>query len=105
MYCDIDGCHTPNIWHRFLGFHCLSSWFSVSIVVLHGLHSSLCALWLYNWESLPDWNLIVIGVLAATGVQHLIVACACRFLIYKHPDLDENNHLSMAKIILPEIWY
>ena len=51
----------------------------------------LCALWLYNWQSLPDWNLIVIGVLAATGVQHLVVCCACRFLIYKHPDLDENN--------------
>lgn len=50
----------------------------------------LCALWLYNWQSLPDWNLIVIGVLAATGVQHLVVCCACRFLIYKHPDLDED---------------
>lgn len=51
----------------------------------------LCALWFTNWQSLPDWNMIVIGVLAATGVQHLIVACACRFLIFKHPDLDENN--------------
>ena len=46
--------------------------------------------WFINWQSLPDWNMIVIGVLAATGVQHLIVACACRFPIYKHPDLDEN---------------
>ncbi len=48
----------------------------------------LCTLWLLNWESLPDWNIIVIGILAATGVQHLTVVCACRFLIYKHPDLD-----------------
>ncbi|WP_294166665.1 hypothetical protein [uncultured Clostridium sp.] len=86
MYCDIDGCHTPNIWHRFLGFiayplgfciYCSTTWITFF----------LCALWLFNWESLPDWNLIVIGVLAATGVQHLIVCCACRFLIYKHPDL------------------
>ena len=89
MYCNIDGCHTPNIWHRFLGFiayplgfciYCSTTWITFF----------LCALWLFNWESLPDWNLIVIGVLAATGVQHLVVCCACRFLIYKHPDLDED---------------
>lgn len=76
----IDGkCKTFTV----LGFciYCSTTWITFF----------LCALWLFNWESLPDWNLIVIGVLAATGVQHLIVTCACRFLIYKHPDLDENN--------------
>lgn len=52
------------------------------------LEFMLCALQLYNWQSLPDWNLIVIGVLAATGVQHLVVAISCRWLINKHPDLD-----------------
>ena len=90
MYCDIDGCHKPNLFWKFMGFiayplgfciYCSTTWITFF----------LCALWLYNWQSLPDWNLIVIGVLAATGVQHLVVCCACRFLIYKHPDLDENN--------------
>lgn len=49
----------------------------------------LCLLFLTSWEVLPDWQDIVIGVIAASGVQHLVVASACRWLISKHPDLDE----------------
>ena len=48
----------------------------------------LCAIYLSAWESLPSWQYIVIGVIAASGVQHLVVAMSCRWLINKHPDLD-----------------
>lgn len=48
----------------------------------------LCALYLSSWDILPKWQDIVIGVVAASGIQHIIVCMACRWLIYKHPDLD-----------------
>lgn len=47
----------------------------------------LCILYLSSWEVLPKWQDIVIGVIAASGVQHIVVASACRWLIDKHPDL------------------
>ena len=46
----------------------------------------LVAIYLSAWTILPDWQTIVIGTLFATGVQHLIVVCACRWIIHKHPD-------------------
>lgn len=46
----------------------------------------LCAIYLSSWESLPDWQIIVIGVLLATGIQHLIIVCSCRWIIHNHPD-------------------
>lgn len=51
----------------------------------------LCLIFLTSWEVLPKWQDIVIGVIAASGVQHLVVCAACRWLIHKHPDLD-NSH-------------
>lgn len=51
----------------------------------------LCLLFLTSWEVLPKWQDIVIGVIAASGVQHLVVCAACRWLINNHPDLD-NSH-------------
>lgn len=88
IYCDMDGCHDPNIGNKLLGFiayplgyciYCSTTWITFI----------LCILWLVNRQCLPDWNFIVIGVSLASGIQHLIVVCACRFLIYKHPDLYE----------------
>lgn len=46
----------------------------------------LCAIYLSGWESLPNWQTIVIGVLLATGIQHLIIVCSCRWIIHNHPD-------------------
>lgn len=51
----------------------------------------LCLLFLTSWEMLPKWQDMAIGVIAASGVQHLVVCAACRWLIHKHPDLD-NSH-------------
>ena len=50
----------------------------------------LCLLFLTSWEVLPKWQDIVIGVIAASGVQHLVVCAVCRWLIHKHPDLDNS---------------
>lgn len=50
----------------------------------------LCLLFLTSWDSLPKWQDIVIGIIAAEGVTHLIVCISCRFLIHKHPDLDKD---------------
>lgn len=46
----------------------------------------LCAIYLSGWEILPTWQTIVIGTLLATGVQHLIIVCSCRWIIHNHPD-------------------
>ena len=46
----------------------------------------LCALYLSSWECLPCWQDIVLGVVMASGIQHLVILIACRFIIYKHPD-------------------
>lgn len=46
----------------------------------------LCAIYLSGWEVLPSWQITVIGVAMASGVQHLIIVCACRWLLNKHPD-------------------
>lgn len=50
----------------------------------------LCLLFLTSWDSLPKWQDIVIGIIAAEGVAHLVVCISCRFLIHKHPDLDKD---------------
>ena len=65
-----------------LGFciYCSTFWITILILIL----------FLTSWDSLPKWQDIVIGIIAASGVQHLVVASACRWLISKHPDLDNN---------------
>lgn len=65
-----------------LGFciYCSTFWITVLILIL----------FLTSWDSLPKWQDIVIGIIAAEGVAHLIVCISCRFLIHKHPDLDKD---------------
>lgn len=72
-------------WDRILAFiayplgyciYCSTTWITFFI----------CAIYLSGWEVLPDWQTIVIGIAMATGVQHLIIVSACRWLISKHPD-------------------
>ena len=87
VICDEEGCHEPTLWRKFLGFiayplgfciYCSTTWITFFII----------ALYLSTWEILPDWQMIVIGTLLSTGVQHLIVVCSCRWFISNHPDLD-----------------
>lgn len=65
-----------------LGFciYCSTFWITMLILIL----------FLTSRDSLPKWQDIVIGIIAASGVQHLVVASACRWLISKHPNLDNN---------------
>ena len=72
--------------NRFLHFIAYPD--SASIVALFG--NALLILFLTSWDSLPKWQDIVIGIIAAEGVAHLIVCISCRFLIHKHPDLDKD---------------
>lgn len=65
-----------------LGYCIYCSTFWITII--------LCAIYLSVWE-LPSWQYIVIGIITASGVQHIVVASACKWLINKHPDLDEHN--------------
>lgn len=51
----------------------------------------ICVIFLSTFEVLPCWQDIVIGVIAASGMQHIVVCIACRSLIYKHPDLDSDK--------------
>lgn len=70
-------------WIAFpLGFciYCSTTWITIFISILY----------LSAWDSLPKWQDIVIGMALALGVQHLIVASACRWLINNHPDLDTS---------------
>lgn len=57
--------------------YCSSTWITLI----------LCGISLSAWEVLPKWQDITIGIIAASVIQHLTVACICRFVIYKHPDL------------------
>lgn len=75
----------PTKWQRVLAFiayplgyciYCSTTWITFF----------LCAIYLSGWESLPNWQTIVIGVLLATGIQHLIIVCSCRWIIHNHPD-------------------
>lgn len=81
----------PTRWQEFkgwiaypLGFciYCSTTWITIFLIILY----------LSSWKYLPKWQDIVIGTVMALGVQHLIVACACKWLINKHPDLDVDFH-------------
>ena len=50
----------------------------------------LCLLYITTLNTVPEWQYIVIGVIAASGAQHIIVSSACRWLIDGHPDLDNS---------------
>ena len=50
----------------------------------------LCLLYITTLNTVPEWQYIIIGVIAASGVQHIMVASACRWLIDGHPDLDSS---------------
>lgn len=76
----------PTRWERFLGWiaypigyciYCSTTWITFI----------LCIIYLSSWLCLPCWQDIVIGVIAASGMQHLTVAIACKWLIHRHPDL------------------
>ena len=77
----------PTKWQEFLAWiayplgyciYCSTTWITFFI----------CAIFLSLYEVCYDWQYIVIGIIAASGMQHLVVAISCRFLIYKHPDLE-----------------
>lgn len=65
-----------------LGFCCYCSTFWITMLLL--------ILFLTSWDSLPKWQDIVIGIVAAESVQHLVICIACKWLIHKHPDLDKH---------------
>lgn len=78
-------------FHKFLGFiayplgfciYCSTTWITIFLTIIY----------LSSWRVLPQWQDIVIGTVMALGVQHLVVASACRWLINKHPDLDVDLH-------------
>lgn len=58
--------------------YCSTTWITF---ILCGIYLSL--------ESELCWQCMVLGIIAASGVQHLVICIACRWLIYKHPDLYE----------------
>lgn len=73
------------IWDKVLAFiayplgyciYCSSTWITFF----------LCAIYLSEWEILPTWQNIVIGVVMASGIQHLVVLCSCRWILHNHPD-------------------
>ena len=77
----------PTRWERVLAWiayplgyciYCSTTWITFFI----------CALYLSVWEILPCWQDIVIGVIAASGMQHIVVSAACRWIINGHPDLE-----------------
>lgn len=77
----------PSFIKKFLGWiayplgfciYCSTTWITIFLTLIY----------LSSWVVLPKWQDIVIGFVMALGVQHLIVASACRWLISNHPDLD-----------------
>lgn len=77
----------PTKWQRFLAWivyplgyciYCSTTWITFII----------CAIYLSSYGINYDWQYMVIGIVAASGMQHIVVAISCRFLIHKHPDLE-----------------
>lgn len=83
---DLEECGLKTTrWQKVLAFiayplgycvYCSSTWITFF----------LCAIYLSGWEILPTWQAIVIGVVMASGVQHLIIVCTCRWVLSNHPD-------------------
>lgn len=71
-----------------LGFciYCSTAWITIFLYIIY----------LSSWMVLPVWQNIVIGLVMALGTQHIVVAIACRFLIYRHPDLDTDLHRELT---------
>ena len=76
----------PTRWQRFLAWiahplgYCIYS--STTCITFF-----ICVVYLSIYEVTLCWQYIIIGIIAASGMQHLVVAISCRFLIRKHPDL------------------
>lgn len=77
----------PTKWQEFLAWiayplgyciYCSTTWITFLV----------CAFYLSAWGVMLCWQDIIVGIIAATGMQHLVVAMSCRFLIHKHPDLE-----------------
>lgn len=82
---ELEG-YTPKFKDKLLSFimyplgyciYCSTFWITLLI----------CIIYLSSWEILPCWQDITIGIIAAEGMQHFIIMCTCRFILYKHPDL------------------
>lgn len=80
----------PNMSRKLRGFVAKSLGF-YDYYTAFWITAMLLILYLTSWDSLPKWQDIIIGSIAAEGVQHLVICVLCRWLIYKHPDLDKNN--------------
>lgn len=76
----------PTRWQRFLAWiahplgYCIYS--STTCITFF-----ICTIYLSIYEVTLCCQYIIIGIIAASGMQHLVVAISCRFLIRKHPDL------------------
>lgn len=79
----------PSKWKSFKGWiayplgyciYCSTTWITFI----------LCAIYLSSWNVLPKWQDIMIGIVLASGIQHIVVASACKWLINNHPDLDTD---------------
>lgn len=85
--CDENGCTYPSTFWKFMGWiarplgyciYCSTQWITFF----------MCLIIFSSYEVLPYWQDIVTGVIAASGISHLTVCIACRFLIMGNPDLD-----------------
>ena len=81
-----DAGFTPSFKDKLLSFlmfplgycvYCSTFWITLFI----------CILYLSAWDVLPKWQDIVIGIIAAEGVQHYVLMFTCRFILHNHPDL------------------
>lgn len=58
--------------------YCSTTWISIFSYILY-----LC-----SWEELPSWHRVILGLITVMGVSHLIVLCACKWILQGHPDFD-----------------
>ena len=78
--------HNPTLKDKLLGtisyplgfcIYCSTPWITILIYLLSLID-----------HTIPPLNILIIGVLFSLAISHIIVCICCRFLIYKHPDLD-----------------
>lgn len=58
--------------------YCNSFWTTFLVILIY----------LNSWTEGLSTEDIILGIIAAEGVQHLLIAIICRWIIYRHPDLD-----------------
>ena len=65
--------------------YCSSFWITLFI---YWLFTNIMSIYLLGYT----YKIWILGFIVAEAMQHIIVCLACRYIIYRHPDLDNQDN-------------